>query len=111
MLSVAIGMVWSVAYDTRSLRLADDALEKSLRLADADLAGARDAFNDAFERFQWSEVREGSAAARSAVAATARLLRLPYLAVASNGWRPMETKLKTHAKHLRTIAAKGEETV
>ena len=103
---VVAATLCSIAYDEAALRGARRSLAASeARAAAEDVAGARDAFNDAFERFQWSEVRDGSPASRSAVAAAARLLRLPVVAVRQHPWRDIEAALKERAAALRALSA------
>lgn len=102
----------SIAYDAHALRRATRRLAASVAAADGgDVPAAREAFGGAFDDFQWSEVREGGSGSRSAVAAGARLLRLPWLRARGNPWRGLEARLRDHAKRLRVLAADGEATV
>ena len=79
-LLIVASTIASIAYDAHALRRATRRLAASVAAADGgDVPAAREAFGGAFDDFQWSEVREGGSGSRSAVAAGARLLRLPWL--------------------------------
>lgn len=105
--ALAVASLAAIVYDVYSLRRAAKALDAS---ADADdLDGARDFFNDALDRYQWSEVRDRRAS--SGVAALARLLRLPGVAVAPDRWAEIGDGLRERAASLRRLAARGRDTI
>ena len=75
--AVVVSAAASLAQDRWSLSKARRALAAAEALEDIDQA--RDSFNDALRRFQWSGVKEGSPAARDALAHIAAPVKRRFL--------------------------------